>query len=499
MEKQINNIPGANGAFNSENSSSSEGQNNYFKNKSDGDLDVQSFSQNDNLSSKKDALETNTLRPHQSHASAFIHNQVNLFNESLHQLHLKIIVKSGITLLYMAVLILAILSVFWASMFNRSNRVHNLNIWVMDYDNGPIGHSLINITEGLAAASPQNLGYQTVTPEQYGKPLSEIEIDINNEVAWGALVIQPNASSRLQNAILNNTPYDPNQVATLYFSEGRQNIVIDEIILPLITNLNDSWVTTYKSDLLTNLTTTFNQSQLGALVSTNPYVITNPVSINLFNTSPVVGDVSAAILSVGLIFLIIVSFFQIPNFAQIQLLLLGKVPFIQYMLYRPIFNMLTIFMLSLAFSLVSLAFQQDFNGYFGHRGFVIYWMINFMAMWALGGASENIVGVIIAVFPPAMGFWLIFWVVINASTALYPLELCPGVYNIGRALPVHNAQMAIRTVLFGTRNQLGYNFGVLTAWVVVNWLVSFPSMLAIKYIKTRQAKKAAAAATTSKA
>lgn len=497
MEKQINNIPGANGVFKSEKSSSSEGQINYFKKQADDDLDVQSFSQNENSSSKKE--ERNSLRPHHSHASSFIHKQVNLFNESLHQLHLTIILKSGLTLLYMAVLILAILSVFWASMFNRSSRVHNLNIWVIDYDNGPIGHSLVNITEGLAAASPKNLGYQTVTPEQYGKPMSEIEIDINNEVAWGILVIQPNASLRLQNAILNNTPYDPNQVATLYFSEGRQNNVIDDIILPLIANLNDSWVTTFKSDLLTNLTTTFNQSQLGALVSTNPNIITNPVSINLFNTSPVVGDVSAAILSVGLIFLIIVSFFQIPNFAQIQLLLVGKVPFYQYMLYRPIFNMLTILMLSLAFSLVSLAFQQDFSGHFGHRGFVIYWMINFMAMWALGGASENIVGVIIAFFPPAMGFWLIFWVIINAATGLYPLELCPGVYDIGRALPVHNAQMAIRTVLFGTRNRLGYNFGVLTAWVVVNWLFSFPSMFAIKYLKNRQEKKAAAAATTSKA
>lgn len=282
---------------------------------------------------------------------------------------------------------------------------------------------------------------------------------------------------------------------TFYFSEGRQSNFIDELILPSIASLNDSWGTAFKSDLLNNLTSTLNQTQIGALVTTNPNVITNPVSIALVNTSPIVGDISAAILSIGLIFLIIVSFFQIPNFAQIQMTMLGKVPFIQYMLYRPFINMITIFMLSLTFSLVSLAFQQDFSKEFGHRGFVIYWMINFMAMWALGGASENVAGIIMNIHPPALGFWLIFWVVMNSSTGIYPLELSPGIYHVGRALPIYNAQMAIRTVLFGTRNRLGLNFGVFAAWIVINWLMSFPSMALIKYLKARQAKKAAAKAT----
>ncbi|KAF5094643.1 hypothetical protein D0Z00_003451 [Geotrichum galactomycetum] len=489
MEKQVNNAPHAVGSLKPENSSSSEDKSNAVGNENE----IRAYAQ-DSPNPQEIAAETTSLHPHQSHVSIFIQKQVGLFHESLRGLHWKIFIKSIFTLLYMAALILGILSIFWGSMFNRSDRVSHLNIWVMNYDNGAIGQSLVNITEGLAAASPKNLGYQTVTPEQYAKPISDIETDINNEVAWGALVIQPNASTRLQNAIANNISYIPNDVVTFYFSEGRQNNIIDELILPAISRLNDSWSTTFKSDLLANLTSTLNQTQIGAIVATNPNIITNPVSIALVNTSPVVGDVSAAILSIGLIFLIIVSFFQIANFAQIQLIMLGKIPFIQYMLYRPFINMITIFMLSLAFSLVSLAFQQDFTQTFGHRGFMIYWMINFMAMWALGGASENIAGVIIAIHPPAIGFWLIFWVVMNSSTGIYPLELSPGIYHVGRALPIYNAQMAIRTVLYGTRNRLGLNFGVFTAWIVINWLVSFPSMAAIKYIKGRQAKKAAAKA-----
>lgn len=90
-------------------------------------------------------------------------------------------------------------------------------------------------------------------------------------------------------------------------------------------------------------------------------------------------------------------------------------------------------------------------------------------MMALGGASETQPLFFSLFFPPSMA-WLIFWVCINAATSFSPLELSAGVYHIGRALPVHNLQMAIRTVLFGTKNQLGKNFGILFAWILSTML-----------------------------
>jgi len=68
-------------------------------------------------------------------------------------------------------------------------------------------------------------------------------------------------------------------------------------------------------------------------------------------------------------------------------------------------------MLSLAYSLISLAFQVNFSGgnpvtsqtdvtwtvdgysnpdKFGHATFVVYWMLNFIGMIALGLACENV-------------------------------------------------------------------------------------------------------------
>lgn len=112
-------------------------------------------------------------------------------------------------------------------------------------------------------------------------------------------------------------------------------------------------------------------------------------------------------------------------------------------------------------------------------------------MVALGGASENAAIILFNTFPPGMGFWLIFWVCINAATSFTALELLPGVYKIGHALPVYNTQMAIRTVLFDTQNELGKNFGVLFAWVAVNYIVSWPCFAFVKWYKAREARKAA--------
>ena len=94
-----------------------------------------------------------------------------------------------------------------------------------------------------------------------------------------------------------------------------------------------------------------------------------------------------------------------------------------------------------AYSLVSLAFQIPFDNAaapdtvvamnanpFGKGSFVVYWMINFLGMWALGMACENVAMV---AGMPWTSLWLIFWVITNVSTSFYALELSPGFFRWG--------------------------------------------------------------------
>lgn len=343
--------------------------------------------------------------------------------------------------------------------------------------------------------SKSRLGYAVIDPASYKGDLTTIPDDVVNEVAWGIITIAPNASSYLLNSL--NSPsssFDSSNLVTFFYPEARQQSVYGDIVIPQISAVNEAWTAIFRNEWLIRMNNTLNPTQRLNVLDTNPNIAANPISITFNNLRPFTGDVSSAILVTGLIFLIIVSFFQIAFFAPVHLIMLGKIKFIQYMVYRPLINFISVLILSLAFSLVSLAFKADFTFKYGKAGFVVYWMINYLGMLSLGGASENMGIIIFNSYPQCIGFWLIFWVCINSSTSFAPLELCPGAYAIGKALPVHNAQMAIRTVLFDTRNRLGLNFGIFFAWVLVNYLVSFPCFALVKWYKGYQAKKSGSSA-----
>jgi hypothetical protein len=105
--------------------------------------------------------------------------------------------------------------------------------------------------------------------------------------------------------------------------------------------------------------------------------------------------------------------------------------------------------MSLAYSLISIAFQIPFanptaspvegadnpNAY-GHGTFVVYWMLNWIGMTALGLASENMS---MAIGQPWTAMWLIFWVITNVSTSFNALPLAPRFYYWGYAWPLHNS------------------------------------------------------------
>ena len=149
------------------------------------------------------------------------------------------------------------------------------------------------------------------------------------------------------------------------------------------------------------------------------------------------------------------------------------------------------FMLSLAYSLISLAFQINFSGgnpvdsdtavavttgdynnapAYGKGTFLVYWMLNFFGMIALGLACENVAMI---VGQPWTGCWLIFWVITNVSTSFYSIEIEPGFYKWGYAWPLHWVVEGSRQILFGLHSRIGLDFGVLIAWGAVNTII-FP-------------------------
>jgi len=141
------------------------------------------------------------------------------------------------------------------------------------------------------------------------------------------------------------------------------------------------------------------------------------------------------------------------------------------------------FFISCFYSLLSVAFQVPFNRFYGSSGFVIYWMMSWLGMCALGGAVESLVTILT---PRFISFFLLTWIIVNVSVSLFPPALLPGLYSYGYATPFYNVQQAVRTIVFGTRSRLGLNFAVQIAWTVVSWC----TLVLLQYIKRRQAVRA---------
>src|SRR5208282_4589070 len=98
---------------------------------------------------------------------------------------------------------------------------------------------------------------------------------------------------------------------------------------------------------------------------------------------------------IGLIYLIIVAFFGILFYAPVHFQFAGKIPTGEYYAYRMVMPIVSYFFLSLLYTVLSVIWGIDFNTFYGHAGivfcdsslttgFVIYWMLSWISMLALG-------------------------------------------------------------------------------------------------------------------
>jgi hypothetical protein len=54
------------------------------------------------------------------------------------------------------------------------------------------------------------------------------------------------------------------------------------------------------------------------------------------------------------------------------------------------------------------------------------------------------------------------------ATGFYPIELLSNFYLWGLAWPLRHDLIGAKAILFGTKNLLGLNFGVIISWVAIS-------------------------------
>ncbi|CAE6533667.1 unnamed protein product [Rhizoctonia solani] len=357
------------------------------------------------------------------------------------------------------------LPVYWGSLARSATHASSLTTWVIDRDGGEIGQAVV---QGLLATTQtgtkQHLGWRQMDSNEV-LDAAEAVLD---EKAWAVVVINSGASARLNVArMTGNSSYSPTSAITLYYTQARNELAIGNYVVPLTTAALTQILQRFNANSVASyLGTVLNDTSALPLLTAAPQILTTGAWWSVDNLRPYNAPVATALTLVGQIYLCIFAFIMtMTNDAARGIF--GPFLRLRSYLYLRLLVPLGLYLpLSFVFAMVSLPFSAPFGTKYTYAGgFFLYFTYTYLGMAALGLATEAMITILT---PRFMAFFLIPLIISNVSVAALPFDLQPWFYKYGYGFPVFNNTQAVRTILFGTKNHLGLNAGVILAWVAMS-------------------------------
>lgn len=389
------------------------------------------------------------------------------------KIYLATVVGGTVTIL---LIIFSVFSIYWGALWKTNTHAHKMVGWVVDFDRGPVGNAVISAVRRLEP-SPTRMTWVIKDPSEFPGGPDDLARSVHEKHVWFAVAVNSTASSSLAQALAQPNPsYDGSFAITGYGEEARSENGFRSVIRPGFEALMQPIVARFAAQFSAQNISSLPQQQLATILNTTPQLVNRPIYYNLVNLRPFDVPVATAVTFVGLIYLLILSFMvtMISAGGRQAAGIDANLPLRQLIVLRMATPFVIYFFLSVFYSLLSLAFKTPFNRYFGSSGFVIFWMLQWVGMLALGFALEAMVTLLTVRFVP---IFLVLWIIINVSVCFFPIELLPGVFRYGYATPFYNVSQGVRAIVFGTKNELGMNFGILIAWLAVS-CITLPLFLA---------------------
>ncbi|KAK0465933.1 uncharacterized protein EV420DRAFT_1636491 [Desarmillaria tabescens] len=365
--------------------------------------------------------------------------------------------------LAVTIVMFCVFSIYWGALWKIP--AHNLQGWVVDFDGSTVGNAVV---QGLLSSSSK-VSWTERPSSDFSGSAGEVADLVVDQKTWIAVVINSNATMALQSALSTvNSSYDGTEAITVYAVEARNENAYRSLIRPSVQTSLAVITQSFAQSFLKQAGSS-SPDALASISTAAPQILTEPISYILNNLRPFDIPVASAVTFVGLIYVLVLSFF-IVNFCSVARQQSGLETALttgSLIRVRLVSSFIAYFALSLFYSLLSLAFQVDFSRVLGHSGFLVFWMANYVGMLAVGLALEAMVTVMTLRFVP---FFMIFWIIVNVAVCFLPIDVLPHIYRYGYAFPFYNLSGAVRTIIFGTKNELGMHFGVLIAWVAVSMI-----------------------------
>lgn len=411
--------------------------------------------------------------------------RLSFFNSNMRPVRHHIVSRFIMIYIVMAVLMLSFFSIYWGSMFHKNDHQRYLRMLVLIEDTETIdgippifGDQLQSV---LATPQAKKIGewhiytpenFTSIEPKHSNSRSEAVEKLIHDQLYWAALNVKPNATYELYKAVVaaNKSYIAGNETWRNVYETGRDYVSVPAYVVKNCQAIQGMMLANQLSMTKSLFDAIRNKGEDASKVMEDGWeVISQPLTFESYDQRPVTDSTVLAPAQVGLIYMVLVTFFQFNMFQELHTTVgkSGLKPR-HNLIYRLCSSILSYFWLSLMYSLVSLAFQIDFTKAFGRAGFVVYWMTNWMAMTAVGTMNELAAHIFIIIAPSVLGFWLSFWVIANISPSFTPMALTANFYHYGYAMPVYNAYEITKCIFFNThRGHMGRCYGILAAWIIV--------------------------------
>lgn len=166
-----------------------------------------------------------------------------------------------------------------------------------------------------------SLGWGSLPASQFNFDPMEVRQAIYDEMAWAAVIINANATALLQHAVANgNASYDPMGTAQIIYVEARDQTTIDNYVVPSLQifqyTVTAQFGKTWAQQTIQRAAST---PSILTNIQTAPQAISPAIGFSTFNLRPFFPIVATPAITIGLIYLIIISFFSYSFYLPIHM------------------------------------------------------------------------------------------------------------------------------------------------------------------------------------
>ncbi|KAF9952396.1 hypothetical protein BGZ72_006323 [Mortierella alpina] len=370
---------------------------------------------------------------------------------------LQVTMKMLKMLAIMTIAYFALMALYFAAEFQVSDRMSNLDVLVVDLDQSLIGAEFLNFTQRAIKVGRISFAIQ----DYYS--LDGVMEDVDNGKYWGAIVVNDDASARLNKAIsVPLRDYNPVDAFTMVYDSGRDPLVVKPLIvaqmyrhfMEFVGDFNSLWVylvITYAEE----------NNQTLAPLTKAPQTLGTPIAFTEMDLHEPAAAIITSATSVAYIWIFFIagaSTYMVANIVQ-PLARKASVRRTMVLLLLPLFVFLC--SLSMTYSVLLRLFGVPFES-------AGQFVALFFAMLLLQSAVASLVLFLIFMIPVTLiPIITTTFVVMNVIAVFHPVELMPPFYRWVYAMPFLNAVQTVRYVLLDSYNRLVYNLPILFAWVMV--------------------------------